>query len=54
METKELKQELNPDEMEQVSGGAGNPESQPDPEKPQIVISIPKASDKKANYPLFR
>ncbi len=54
METKELKQELNPDEMEQVSGGGGNPESQPDPEKPRVVISIPKASDKKENYPFFR
>ena len=54
MEKKEMKQELNLDEMEQVSGGVGNPESQPDPEKPRIVISIPKESDKKANYPFFR
>ena len=54
METKETKRELNPEEMEQVSGGNGNTESQPAPNKPQVVISYPKKSDKKSNYPFFR
>ena len=54
METKEMKRELNLDEMEQVNGGTGNAESQPDPNKQRLVISFPKGSDKKSNYPLFR
>ncbi len=54
METKDNKQELNLDEMQQVSGGTGNTKSQPDPEKPRLVISSPKASDIESNYPLFR
>ena len=54
METKEMKRELNPDEMEQVSGGNGNTKNQPDQKKPRRVISFPKESDKKSNYPPFR
>ena len=54
METKEMMRELNLDEMEQVSGGIGTTESQPDPNKPRLVISFPKESGKQSNYPLFR